>query len=210
MKKLILVTLFILSLVLPTLGGVFDDHEYAPIEEKDIEYKNWTYKNVLTDKEISLREFSKDKKLVLVFYHAHWCHSSNYQAPVTQGFYEKYKDDGLAVIGVSMYGTLENTVNKVNWWKFSFPVVGESFTSKARKTSLHYKYRTATGDSRKWATPWNIFLDPGKFNDDGDILVNKAFVANGELVKDEAEAFIRKHLGLPELKDTGETEKKGN
>ena len=208
MKKLFAVILLAAFSQIPVFGNYDEDHEYAAIGEKQITYKNWTYKNVLTDQEISLRDFAKDKKLVQVFYLAHWCHSSNYQAPVTQKLYEKYKDDGFAVIGVSLYGKLESTQNKVRWWRFTFPVVGESFSSKERKTSLHYKYRTKTGDERKWATPWNIFLEPGEFEKKGDTLVEKAFVANGELIEADAEKFIRKKLGLPTL-GSGDREKAG-
>ncbi len=197
MKKAILTILIVALAAISTLGATDDDHEYAPIGEKEIAYKNWTYKNVMTDESISLREFAKDKKLVLVTYVAHWCHSSNYQAPVVQGLYDKYKDKGLAVIGVSLYGNLESTQNKVRWWQFTFPVVGESFSTKDRLTSLHYQYRTATGDNRKWATPWNIFLEPSKFEKEGETLVEKAYVANGELIEAEAEKFVREKLGLP-------------
>ncbi|MEZ5306026.1 MAG: redoxin domain-containing protein [Pyrinomonadaceae bacterium] len=182
----------------------FDDHEYAPIEEKDIEYKNWKYENVVTGDKTSLRKFAKDKKLVLVFYWAHWCHSSNYQAPITEKLYQKYKDDGFAVIGVSLYGTESSTRNKIRWLELTFPTVVESTSTEDRLTSQHYKYRTATGDTRKWATPWNIFLEPAKFEEKGDVLVHKAAVANGELTEEAAEDFIREKLGLPKLEREGE------
>jgi hypothetical protein len=42
----------------------------------------------------------------------------------------------------------------------------------------------------------HIFLEPEKFPKDGDILAGKAWVANGKVIKDEAEPFIRKMLGL--------------
>ncbi|NNE67140.1 MAG: redoxin domain-containing protein [Pyrinomonadaceae bacterium] len=197
--KSLVMLLVLLLLAIPVFAVDDGDHEYAPIGEKAIEYKNWNYKNVMTDEEVSLRDFAKDKKLVQVFYFAHWCHSTNYQAPITQKYYEKYKDDGFAVIGVSMYGNLEQTQNKVRWWRFSFPVVGETFSSRKRTKSLHYKYRTATGDNRKWATPWNIFLEPSKFEEKGDMLVDKAFVANGELREGPYEDFLREKLGLPAL-----------
>lgn len=198
MKNLVTIAFIFALLSLPVFA-VDDEHEYASIQKAEIEYRNWTYKNVLTDEEISLRDFAKGKKLVQVFYFAHWCHSSNYQAPVTQKLHEKYKDYGFAVIGISLYGKLDATQNKIKWWEFTFPVVGESFSSKDRKSSLHYKYRTETGDKRKWATPWNIFLVPSEFEEEGETLVEKAFVANGELIEDEAENFIREKLGLPAL-----------
>lgn len=202
MKQVLTVSIILILFVLPVLPNPSDDdHEYASIGEKDIEYKNWTYRNTVTDEEESLRELAAGKKLVLVFYFSHWCHSSNYQAPVIQKLYEKYKDQGFEVIGVSLYGNLAETQNKLKWWQWTFPVVTESISSKDRTTSQHFKYRTATGDTRKWATPWNIFLVPDEFEAEGDTLVEKAFVANGELVETEAEAFIREKLGLPEGMD---------
>ena len=175
-----------------------DDHEYAPITEKKIEYQNWTYKNVLNNEAVDLRKFASDKKLVMVFYFAPWCHSSNYQAPVTQKLYEKYKDKGFAVIGVSMYGSIEHVHSTMKRRNIGFPVVSESLTTGERKRSLHYKYRWSTGDYRKWGTPWNIFLVPGELAEKGDTLTKKAFVVNGELVENEAEKHIRKILGLPD------------
>ena len=180
------------------------DHEYAPLTEKEISYKDWTYKNVLTNQEINLREFTKDKKLVMVFYFAPWCHSSNFQAPITQKLYEKYKDKGFSVIGVSLYGSIARVEDTMKRRGMEFPVVSESTSSKERKDTLHYKYRYSTGDYRKWGTPWNIFLIPGELEKKGDTLVKKATVVNGEIREKEAEAFIRKKLGLSDLKEKAE------
>ncbi len=197
MKRIITISIVLILIAVPVFSkSSDDDHEYASIAEKEIEYKNWTYRNTVTDEEQSLRDLAAGKKLVLVHYFAHWCHSTNYQAPFTQKLYEKYKDKGFEVIGVSLYGNLAETQNKLRWWQWTFPVVTESLSTKDRTTSLHYKYRTLTGDTRKWATPWNIFLMPDDFKAEGETLVEKAFVANGELIEAEAEAFIREKLGL--------------
>lgn len=173
------------------------DHEYAPLTEKEIHYQNWTYQNVLTNQKINLREFAGDKKLVMVFYFAPWCHSSNFQAPVTQKLYEKYKDHGFAVIGVSLYGSVARVEDTMDRRGIEFTVVSESESTKDRKTSLHYKYRQKTGDYRKWGTPWNIFLVPDELESEGDILTRTAIVVNGEIREKEAEKFIRLKLGLP-------------
>lgn len=206
-----LVKVFCLSLVLSlSVFGIEGDHEYAPILEKEIDYKNFVYDNTMTEGQTSLRDFAKGKKLVHVFYYAHWCHSTNYQAPITEKLYRKYKDQGYAVIGVNMYGSRDQTQNKIRWWKFSFPSVTETLSMKDRTSSQHFKYRVKTGDNRKWATPWNIFLDPEKFNEEGEVLVNKAFVANGELRENEVENFIRKRLGLEPLAKKKKAKKKSD
>ena len=83
--------------------SAFAQSEQAPILEKEIKYKNWTYKSVRDDREINLREFAAGKKLVLVVYFAAWCPNWKYQAPFTQKLYDKYKANGLEVIGVGEY-----------------------------------------------------------------------------------------------------------
>lgn len=172
------------------------DHEYSDIELKDIEYRNWTYPNGDGEGKTELRDYLKGKKLVMVFYFAPWCHSSKYQSPVTQELYEKYKDSGFGVIGVSMYDTEEALTRELERRKFTFPVVVESTQLSARKTSQHFKYRWSTGDYRKWGTPWNIFLIPSELKTKGDVLTEKAWVVNGEIRKEQAEEFIRDRLGL--------------
>lgn len=197
-------TLLSSLIILTSSLAAFGQHEYAPIEKKEIEYRDWTYRNV-DDGETNLREFAKDKKLVLVFYFAPWCHSSRYQAPVNQKLYEKYAGEGLGIIGISMYDTVEALRYELKTRDLTFPVVIESTALSARKTSQHYKYRWSTGDHRKWGTPWNIFLDPSELADDGEVLTESAFVANGELREEEAEAFIRKRLGLPSMEKGDQT-----
>ncbi len=171
-------------------------HEYAKITEKEIDYRNWTYPAAQKNENIDLREFTKGKKLVMVFYFAPWCHASNFQAPVTQKLYQKYKDDGFAVIGVSLYGNTEKVRETIERKNIGFPVVIESVSLADRKKSLHYKYRWGTGDYRRWGTPWNIFLIPAELDPTGDVLTKKAFVVNGEIIEREAESFIREALGL--------------
>ena len=189
--------LFFFAASIPAFGQY--EHEYAPIEEKQIEFRNWNYENASGEGKTDLREFAKDKKLVLVFYFSPWCHASKFQTPVTQRLYEDYKDEGLGVIGVSMYDSIDALRREIKLRMISFPVVVETTELSARKTSQHFKYRVATGDNRKWGTPWNIFLEPSKLTEKGDLLAEKAFVVNGELREEEAEAFIRERLGLPPL-----------
>ena len=64
--------------------------------------------------------------------------------------------------------------------------------------------RTATSvDAKGWATygfvrmpeyRWGIFLEPAKVNPKGDVLTEKAWVVNGELIEDEVDKFIASKL----------------
>ena len=205
MKNLFLAAVLVLVPLIAVCAQ--HDHEYAPLTEKDIDYRNWTYRNVKTNKKINLREFTRDKKLVMVFYFAPWCHSSNYQAPVTQKLYEKYKEHGFAVIGVSLYGSIARVEDTMKKKGMEFPVVSESVSSKDRKKTLHYNYRQKTGDYRKWGTPWNIFLVSSEVDQWGEILATRAVVVNGEIREKEAEKYIREKLGLPALETKPKKEK---
>lgn len=172
-------------------------NEQAPILEKEFDYKNWSYKNVSGEGEVDLRQFTKGKKLVLVVYFAPWCHNWKYEAPIVQKLYEKYKDKGFDVIGVGEYDTVEAMKTDLKQKKITFPVVYESDSRDAKQKTLHYEYRKSIGDTRNWGSPFNIFLLPEHLKNDGETLAKKMFVVSGELIEAEAEAFVRKALGLP-------------
>jgi hypothetical protein len=72
--------------------------------------------------------------------------------------------------------------------------VTESETRDDKQKTPHYGYRQLTGDTRNYGSPWNIFLDPAKLNPTGDVLTEKAWVVNGELVEDEVDKFISSKL----------------
>ncbi|MGI9035223.1 MAG: TlpA disulfide reductase family protein [Pyrinomonadaceae bacterium] len=189
----------ILSLAILLLSFTFAraQHEYAPLQEKEIKYKNWTYKSVRDDKEIDLRNFASGKKLVMVVYFAAWCPNWKLEAPVAQKFYDKYKADGFDVVGVSEYASVADAKANLDDKKITFPVVYESESKDAKQKTPHYEYRQKTGDTRGWGSPWNIFLMPADLKTKGDTLTEKTYVVNGELMEAETEAFIRQKLGLP-------------
>jgi peroxiredoxin len=172
-------------------------HEYSPMKQFDINYKNWNYQSVSDGKSVDLRQFAKGKKLVMVVYFAAWCHSSKNQAPFTQKLYDKYKDKGFDVIGVSEYASLTDTKLHLKDKQITFTVVSESDSRASKLLTLHYQYRQKTGDTRSWGTPWNIFIEQANYKSKGDEIVKKAFVVNGELIEIEVEKFIRQKLGLP-------------
>lgn len=187
----LLAILLLFSFVLA--GG----HEYTPIQEKEIKYQDWTYKTFGGSKDLNLRKFTKGKKLVLVIYFAPWCGTWKFQAPVVERYYEKYKDKGFDVVGISEYGSQEELKANLAENKITFPVVVESEKTEDKTTTKHYAYRKSVGDTRNWGSPWSIFLGPDNLTKKGDVLLEKAFVVNGEMIEDESEKFIRGKLGLP-------------
>jgi peroxiredoxin len=191
-------SIFLASLILG--AGAFTrvaaQHEYAPLLESKVDYKDWTFNNLMDGKPVNLRQFAQGKKLVLVVYFAAWCPNWRLEAPVAKSLYDKYHKDGLEVIGVSEYATLEDAKGFFGAEGPPYTIVSESLARPDRQKTSHYGYRTAAGDTRNWGSPWNIFLTPATLNPKGDVLTEKAFVVNGELVEADADKFIREHLGL--------------
>jgi len=169
--------------------------ELAPIVEREFEYKDWTLKN-LDDGETNLRTFAQGKKLVMVVYWAPWCLNWNHDAAFVEELHQKYSKDGLAVIGVGLYDPVAAMKRHQRSAKLTFPSVFDSTALTDRLTSDHYNRRRAAGDTRKWGTPWYVFLEPSKLQKGGDVLASKLSIVNGELIRPEAERFIREKLGL--------------
>ena len=169
-------------------------HEYSPLVEKTVNYKNWTLPNLKTDQPADLRLLVSGKKLVMIVYFAPWCGNWKFEAPVVAKLYQKYKDQGFEVIGVSEYGPRADVKAFFGDAGPGFPVVTESESRDDKQKTPHYGYRQLTGDTRNYGSPWNIFLDPAKLNPTGDVLTEKAWVVNGELVEDEVDKFISSKL----------------
>ena len=193
MKK-ILFTLAAFVVIFTVSASAQDNHEYAPIQEKTVNYKNWTLNTAVTNQPATLRSLMAGKKLVMVLYFAPWCPNWRNEAPVAARLYDKYKSQGFEIIGVSEYGPSADTRAFFTPNGAPYPVVVESQSRDDREKTAHFAYRQLTGDTRKWGSPWNIFLDPAKCNSTGDVLTEKAFVVNGELVEADADKFIQDHL----------------
>ena len=192
MKKLMLM-LFVLVLA-PAVLRAQGNHEYSPLQEKTVNYKNWALNDLAANKPVQLRTLMQGKKLVMVLYFAPWCPNWKNEAPVAASLYEKYKSQGFEIVGVSEYATRDDVKAYFGATGPPYPVVSESESREDRDKTPHYAYRQLTGDTRKWGSPWNIFLDPAKCNSTGDVLTEKAFVANGELIEAEADKFIHDRL----------------
>jgi len=186
------------ALIILSLGFILvsAQNEEAPVVEKEFAYKDWVYKNVKTGTDMNLRKFTIGKKLVMVVYFAPWCPNWKHDAAFVQGLYEKYKGNGFDVIGVGEYDPVDVMKTHLDAYKITFPAVYESELRTDKQKTLHYEYRKAAGDTRNWGSPWYVFLEPEKLEKSGLILSKKANVVNGELIKDQAESFIRTKLGL--------------
>ena len=192
-KLLILVFALMLSPMAPRAQG---GHEYSPLVEKTVNYKNWALPNLKTDKPDDLRALVAGKKLVMIVYFAPWCGNWRNEAPIAAKLYEKYKDQGFQVIGVSEYGSRDDVKAYFGEAGAPYPVVTESESRDDKQKTAHYGYRQLTGDGRNWGSPWNIFLEPSKLTATGDVLTEKAWVVNGELVEDEVDKFIASKVSL--------------
>ena len=193
MKRLFGLLIFALALA-PVAIYAQDGHEYSPLVEKTVNYKNWTLNDLKDNKPVDLRSLAQGKKLVMVVYFAPWCGNWRNEAPVAAKLYDKYKAQGFEVIGVSEYGARDAVSNFFAPTGPPYPVVSESESREDREKTAHYGYRQATGDTRKWGSPYNIFLEPAKLTKSGDVLTEKAWVVNGELIEADVDKFIADHL----------------
>ena len=195
-KPFAFIALIIIALALTATALAQGNHEYAPLEEKTINYKDWTFKSLKGDKPVNLREWARGKRLVMVVYFAPWCPNWHNEAPVAAKLYEKYKLQGFDVIGVSEYGTRDEVKTFFGDKGAPYTVVSESEARDQRDKTSHYTVRQASGDTRRWGSPYNVFLEPSKLAKDGALLTEKAWVVNGELIEADVEKFIRQRLGL--------------
>ena len=184
-----------LILTLVFAGLAIAQTEQAPVSEKPIVYKDWTLKNIKGGGETNLRSFAQGKKLVMVVYWAPWCPNWRHDLAFVQGLHDKYAAGGLAIIGVGEYDPVDKMKKHLDEFKLTFPSVYESDNQTARLTSGHYLLRTEAGDKRKWGTPWYVLLDPSSLSA-GENLTAKTTIVNGELIKPDAEKYIREKLGI--------------
>ena len=197
-KQLSLTAALLLTLA---LGCAFDaraqaGHEYAPIQEKEVGYKDWTFKSLKDGSPVNLRRWAAGKKLVMVVYFAPWCPNWHHEAPVVARLLDKYRQHGFDVIAVSEYADTGAARQFFGEVAPPYTVVVESEGREAREQTTHYAFRKACGDGRRWGSPFNVFLEPARLKPAGDVLADKAHVVGGELIEAEAEQFIRARLGL--------------
>ena len=195
MKKLLIALAVFAFAISPSVARAQASHEYSPLTEQTVNYKNWTLPSLTADKQEELRKLVEGKKLVMIVYFAPWCGNWRNEAPIAAKLYEKYKAQGFQVVGVSEYASRDDVKNFFGNDGPPYPVVTESESREDKQKTAHYQYRQLTGDKRNWGSPWNIFLEPAKLTAKGDVVTEKAWVVNGELIEDEVDKFIATKVG---------------
>lgn len=190
--KVVLLTAAFLFLFIPAFG----QDESAPMQEREINYKNWTYKDLRTGQSTELRTMIAGKKAVMLVYYAPFCLNWRHDAPILQSLYEKYGSQGLEIIAIGLYDPAAAMRRNLDQLKITFPAVIASESRADRTTSQHYIYRRSVGDNRNWGTPWYVLFSPNDLEKAGDVLLKKANVINGEIVLAEVENYIRGKLGI--------------
>src|SRR5881409_1780030 len=131
MKRLFALIVFALAIG-PAAVWAQGNHEYSPLVEKTVNYKNWTLNDLKDNKPVDLRSLMQGKKLVMVVYFAPWCPNWRNEAPVAARLYEKYKSQGFQVIGVSEYGLRDDVKSFFLPMGPPYPIVSESEARDAR------------------------------------------------------------------------------
>ncbi len=189
----------LLLVVLPvmTIAAATQDergHYYVPMREVEMDIKDFNFAT-LDRKTIKLSEAVKGKKLVLVHYFAAWCHNSNFDVVTMKELYEKYKDQGLLVIGVCEYSKPDELREFIEKHKPAYPICVEGDGKlKDRTGTTHYFYRNQLDDNRHWGTPLNVLIAAEDVQKRGDIVARHVRIAAGEVIKSEFEELIRERL----------------
>src|SRR3982750_5015212 len=124
MKRLTLI--FSILFAATVMSFAQNGHEYSPLVEKTVNYKDWTLNDLASNKPTDLRSLMTGKKLVMVLYFAPWCPNWKNEAPVAAGFYEKHKAQGFEIVGVSEYGPRDDVKNFFGPTGAPYPIVTES------------------------------------------------------------------------------------
>ncbi len=163
------------------------ERERAPIKPSAVALEDFEHKT-MDGRLIRLSEFVRGKPLVLVSFVTAWCKNCNWEQPFVRQLYERYHSGGLDVLLVSHYAHPYDVTKFLERHKPPFPlVVATTITDDAtRMGTLHYRFRSANGDVRKWGTPFNVFVK------NGDLA--RPYVATGELIEDDALRFVQQHV----------------
>ena len=196
MKLLLLTILFSISLPLNAQKALKDevDHKLVTYQNHPLEYKNFTLPTSIEGQKVSLREFAKGKKLVLVTYFAAWCENSNHDYETITYLLKKFGNKGLAVIGVCNYSSEQEVKDFIKTHQPTYPICIENTDEKAREKSTHFAYRKQCGDTRKWGTPFSLLIEATDMKSEGEVFATEVQSAAGEMDRKEVEKLIKKLL----------------
>ena len=173
----------------PPLGS--RDHEYGSLRNVTLDLED--FKVTTSDgRKTTVGELLRDRKIVLLHFFATFCHNSNFDVVTINELYRQYGEAGFQVVGISEYSTRDELQKFMTRHKTVYPMVMESETGRTK--TRHYRYRTRSGDERKWGTPFSMVIDGREIDPSGAPLARRMHVASGELVRAEIESLIRRRL----------------
>src|SRR5512138_2514006 len=122
-----LVALLGVCLQTATQAGAFfnDEPEIAPIVERQLDVSDFTLKTS-DGRSFNLREYARDKRLMIVAYVAGWCPNSNRNGHVLKRLYDKFHRRGLGVVVVMEYSDPSEIAIHMNRIGIDYPVVVET------------------------------------------------------------------------------------
>jgi hypothetical protein len=178
-----------------------DKPETVPIVERRLDFREFGYKR--TDgHSFDLREYVKDKTIVIINYFAGWCPNSNRNGHVIERVWSAYRGRGLGVVGVAEYSDADELRIHINRIGIDYPVVVETTDRNHRKKSSHYEYRRVAGDKRKWGTPFYVIIDTRDIESGSSgVLARTVYTVSGEVAEAELETFIQPRLRVRERRD---------
>ncbi|HET8676957.1 MAG TPA: redoxin family protein [Blastocatellia bacterium] len=194
-KRLIVFILAATALTLHSSTLASDEPEPAPIVERQLDFHDLTLRQRDGSK-LNLRQYVSGKQVVIVSFIAGWCKNSNENGHVVKRLYDKYGDKGLGVVVVAEYSDEQELEQHINRIGINYPVMIETDNRDARRKSIHFKYRQAVGDKRKWGTPFYVILDARDILPAGasQPLARRVHTVSGEIIESEAEQFISSRL----------------
>src|SRR5258707_15358522 len=151
MKKF-LILLFVLMIAPAALRA--QSHEYSPLQEKKVNYKNGKLNDLASNQPVQLRSLMQGKKLVMVLYFAPWCPNWKNEAPVAASLYAKYKSQGFEIVGVSEYGTRDDVKAYFGPAGPPYPVVSESESREDRDKTPRSEERRVGKECRSRWSPY--------------------------------------------------------
>ncbi|HKP86230.1 MAG TPA: redoxin family protein [Blastocatellia bacterium] len=183
---------------LPVYASVNDEPEPAPILERKLDFYEFNFKTA-DGRAFNLRDYASDRRIVIVGFVAGWCPNSNRNGHVLKRLYDKYHGRGLGVVVVTEYSDADEVRIHINRIGIDYPVVTETRSRGDRKASMHYKYRKAVGDKRKWGTPFYMIFESRDIEKASpkEPMARRVFTVSGEIIETEAEAFIEQRLSNP-------------
>lgn len=168
------------------------DHprEYAPIRPVAVPFFGEMIEDLgylqKAGKQKSWIETPKQARLTLAFFFAPWCDVCHFVGPAVKRLHADNEKRGLAVLGISEYGTPAETEEYRRLFAHHFPFVFESMHRDKREDEdlWHRRVYRAVGDTRRWGTPIFLFHSPR----DG------VFACPGEFTEEDLAGFLDERL----------------